>query len=492
MASLEELRAERLKKLELWRAAGPGIFPTETGRDRENAEVLAKFSALAKSGKVLNLAGRVRSLRIQGGLIFFDFDDGTALLQALLKRDEPPAGGGEAAFELFRELVDIGDFVRVRGSLFTTKRGQPTLAVSGWRLLTKSLRPLPDQWHGLQDPEERFRHRYLDSLMSPAVKARFVIRSQIIAASRAFLNQRDFLEVETPMLQAVPGGASAAPFVTHHQALNLDLYLRVAPELFLKQMVIGGFPKIYELGRSFRNEGVDVTHNPEFTSLEVYESFAAPADGRRLVSELLLAVLKKVLGGATLTYQKQKITFPKTIPTISFADLLKSHALINDLELPERELELKANQFGVKVAPGESRFKILDHIYKKVCRPKLIQPVFIVDYPAASAPLAKRQTARPELVDRFQLVAGGLELVNGFAELNDPLEQAERFAEQEAARAAGDREAQIKDESYLTALEHGLPPTTGWGLGVDRLVMLLTDAPNIREVIYFPTLRPNQ
>lgn len=486
MASLEELRTERLKKLAALRAAGLNPYPNKMKREVDLATALKQFSKLSARKKPLVLAGRIRSRRGQGGVIFFDLDDGTARLQALLKKDEVE----KEVFSRFQDWIDIGDFVSVSGHLFTTTRGEKTILVNDWQILTKSLRPLPDKWHGLSDVEERFRRRYLDSLMSPEVKKRFLLRSKTITAIRSFLNQADFLEVETPILQPLAGGATATPFVTHHQALNLELYLRVAPELYLKKMLVGGFPRVYELGQNFRNEGIDVVHNPEFTSLEVYESFATVEKGRQLVTKLLQAVLEEITGELAISYQGQKINFAGEIPTITFADLLKKYTLINNLNLNEKELELKASQFGINLEPKTSREKILDAIYKKICRPRLIQPIFIIDYPLAFSPLAKKREDNPELIDRFQLVAGGLELVNGFAELNDPLEQAARFVEQEKQRAAGDQEAQIKDEEFVEALEYGLPPTCGWGLGIDRLIMLLTDTNNIREVVFFPILKP--
>lgn len=488
MASLEELRSERLKKLERLRAAGVNPYPTAVRRDQPLGRVAEEFDKFAARTKPLSLAGRVRSIRGQGGVIFFDWDDGTGRLQGLVKKDALSA----EAFALFEETVDAGDFIEARGKLFLTKRGEKTLAVTEWRMLAKSLRPLPDEWYGLADVEERFRRRYLDSLLSEEVKKRFLLRSRLTAEIRQYLNREGFLEVETPMLQPTAGGAIAAPFVTHHQALDLDLYLRIAPELYLKEMLVGGFNKVYELGRSFRNEGIDATHNPEFTSLEVYESFSTPEEQRQLIAGLFRHLIAKALDGREISYQGHPLNFNGEIPTVPFADILQRYTLINDLNLDDRELELKARQFGLTVAPGERREKIFDQLYKKVCRPRLLEPVFIVDYPAAFSPLAKRQDERPDLIDRFQLVAGGLELVNGFAELNDPVEQAERFAEQETQRAAGDAEAHGADRAYVEALEYGLPPACGWGLGLDRLAMLLTNTTNIKEVIFFPTLKPRQ
>ncbi|MBI2099944.1 MAG: lysine--tRNA ligase [Candidatus Vogelbacteria bacterium] len=486
MASLDEIRQERIGKLQKLKAAGLDPYPIESRRDHELAEVARKFAILSKRQKPIHLVGRVRAIRGQGAISFVDLDDGTGKLQALFKSG--PSNKlrandlDEAQFKLFSETVDIGDFIEVAGTLFVTKRKEKTILVSGWRMLAKSLRPLPDKWHGLQDVEERFRRRYLDTLMAPEVKERFVLRSRLISAIREFLDQADFLEVETPMLQPLAGGATAKPFVTHHQALDIDLYLRVAPELYLKEMLIGGFSKVYELGRSFRNEGIDATHNPEFTSIEAYAAYSTPVEQRALVEKLFKTVVKKVFGQ----------TLPKFV-VVTFADLLKKHTLIADLgAISDKDLQLKANQFGIKVEPHEDREKILDNIYKKLCRPKLIEPTFIIDYPAACSPLAKHRANKPELIDRFQLVMSGVELVNGFAELNDPLDQRERFSEQEKKRQGGDEEAQPKDEAYLEAMEYGLPPACGWGLGIDRLLMLLTGTRNIKEVIFFPTLKPRE
>lgn len=487
MASLEELRTERLKKLELLRLSGVNPYPVAVRKDYDLDQVIEKFDKLTTRKKPITLAGRVRALRGQGGILFFDFEDGTASFQGVLKKDEMV----EKDFQLFRDTVDLGDFIQISGSLFVTNREEKTLAVKEWKMLAKSLRPLPGEWSGLADVEERFRRRYLDSLMSPEVKKRFILRSKLATAIRTFLGVNGFLEVETPMLQPQAGGATAAPFVTHHQTLSLDLYLRVAPELYLKEMLVGGFPKVFEFGRSFRNEGIDATHNPEFTSLEVYTAYSTPKEQRELVTELLQTLVQEATGGTEIVYQGNQISFDE-IPTVSFLDLLKKYTLLTDLDVSDEELKLKANQFGVKVEAGEGRDKILDALYKKVCRPKLVQPVFIVDYPVEFSPLAKREDGKADLIDRFQLVAGGLELVNGFAELNDPLEQAERFAEQEKRREAGDKEAQKKDAEYTEAMEYGMPPACGWGLGFDRLVMLFSDTPNIREVIFFPTLRPKE
>lgn len=487
MASLEELRAERLRKLALLRAAGQEAYPAVSRRETDLAGAAKNFAKYEARQKPLVLAGRVRALRGQGGIIFFDLDDGSGSFQGALKKDEMAL----PEFERFRDTVDLGDFVEVSGSLFLTKREEKTLAVAGWRMLAKSLRPLPGEWQGLADTEERFRRRYLDTLMSPEVRNRFIFRSKLITTIRHFLDKAGFLEVETPILQPLAGGATAKPFKTHHDALDIDMFLRISEELYLKRMLVGGFPRVYSVSRNFRNEGIDATHNPEFTMLEFYEAYSDAAKQRAFVAKLMLTLVKELTGGTAISYNAQTIDFAGPFKVISYFNLLKRFALIPDPKNAKtEELFLKATQLGAKVEKSDSREKLMDAIYKKVCRPKLIQPTFIVDYPKDYLPLAKRREDDPELVDAFQLIAGGVEIVKAFSELNDPIDQAERFATQDKQRAAGDAEAQETDLDYVEALEYGMPPAGGVGIGIDRLVMLLTDTTNIREVIYFPTLKP--
>jgi lysyl-tRNA synthetase class 2 len=487
MASLEELRAERIKKLEVLKQLGINSYPIESNQSQTIEVTIVKFNDLAETGKTINLVGRVRAIRSQGALIFFNFDDGTGVFQALLKKDDV----SEEDFENFQNLIDIGDFVQVSGFLFLTKRNEKTIQVKSWQILVKSLRPLPDQWSGLQDVEERYRRRYLDSLMSPEVKARFVFRSRLITAIRAFLNKADFLEVETPVLQPQAGGATAKPFKTHHDALDLDMFLRISEELYLKRMMVGGFSRVYSVSRNFRNEGIDVTHNPEFTMLEFYEAYSTAKAQRNFVEKMMKTLVKQLTGGTTIHFNGQVIDFNGKFKVVSYFDLLKRHALIPDPENIKREdLLLKASQLAAKVEKNDSREKLFDAIYKKVCRPKLIQPTFIIDYPKDYLPLAKRLESNPELVDAFQLIVGGMETVKAFSELNDPIDQAERFAVQDKQREAGDEEAQETDRDFIEALEYGMPPAGGVGIGIDRLVMILTDTHNVREVIYFPTMRP--
>lgn len=486
MSSFEEIRNNRIQKLEALKAAGVNPFPVDSMCDFSLAEAVEKFAALSKTKKSVSLCGRIMSLRPQGALAFFTLDDGTGRFQGLIKKGELD----DEQYDLFEKTTDVGDFVEVSGPLFTTARGEKSIQVLGWKMLSKSLRPLPEKWHGLQDADERFRRRYLDTLMSPEVKQRFLLRSQIIRELRTFLDKVDYLEVETPMLQPLSGGASAEPFVTHHNALDMDLFLRIAPELYLKKLLIGGFPKVYEINRNFRNEGIDVTHNPEFTMLEYYESFSNKTEQMAFTEKMLKSVVKKIFKKASFEFDGQTIDFSKKFAVISYLDLLKRHALISNPEsITLDEAKLKATQLGVKVAPGDPVQKIIDSIYKKTCRPKLIQPTFIVDYPADYLPLAKKTEDNPALVDVFQLVVAGIEIVKAFSELNDPIDQRGRFEKQEENKKQGDTEAQSTDEEFIEAMEYGMPPAGGVGVGIDRLVMLLTNTKNIKEVILFPTMR---
>jgi len=486
MASLDELRKERIKKLEILKNNGINPYPISVDREFAVSILLDDFTKLSKRKKPLTVVGRVMSFRDQGKLVFLNIDDGTGLIQGMLKKDEV----GEDIFKLFTTTVDVGDFIGLKGSLFTTKTKQKTILVKDWTMVAKALRPLPDKWAGLKDTEERFRKRYLDTLMSEETKERFVLRSKIITELRKILDENEYLEVETPVLQSHAGGATANPFITHHNALDIDLYLRIAPELYLKRLLVGGFPKVYEIGRNFRNEGIDVAHNPEFTMLEFYESYSDSDMQMVFVEKLLKTTAKKVLGTTTFKFGDNKINLGKKFTRVTYYDLLRRYALItNPDDLSKAEIRLKAKQLGVGVRKEDSTVKILDNIYKKVCRPKIIDPTFVIDYPVHAFPLAKRKEGKEDIVDAFQVVVSGIELLKAFSELNDPIDQAERFAEQEKDKKAGDSEAQTKDNEYLEAMEHGMPPAGGVGIGIERLVMLFTDTHNIRDVILFPTLR---
>ena len=450
MASLEEIRSTRLKKLEYLISKGINPYPTTAHREIACEKASTRFDELAKDGKSLSMVGRILSLRAQGKIIFFDFDDGTGRFQVLLKKGEPLPSD---QFELFEKAFDVGDFVEVKGTFFLTKKDEKTILVEEIRMLSKSLRPLPEKWHGLSDIEERFRKRYLDLLSNREVRERFVMRTKIVSEIRKILNDAEYLEVETPVLQPLYGGASAEPFVTHHNALGVDFYLRISDELYLKRLLTAGFPKVYEIARDFRNEGIDATHNPEFTMLEFYEAYSDAVGQRKFVEDMIRRLVRLASPDGVVIFGEEKIDFNKP--------------------------------FGVMKYPGLS-----DEEFKRTVRPSLIQPTFLIDYPVDMLPLTKRKEDNPKLVDAFQLYAGGLELVKAFSELNDPIDQRARFEAQEKSRKKGKKETQPLDEDFLEAMEYGMPPAGGVGIGIDRLVMLLTNVKNIKEVILFPTLKP--
>jgi len=483
---LEDIRRERVRKLEMLGERGIEAYPAQTTRTHPIAEIRKKFAALSRAKKIVIAAGRVKARREHGGAMFLDLSDGSGQLQAYLKKDVL----GEE-YERAVEVIDIGDFVEAEGRLFKTKKDEQTIEVSRWAMLAKSLRPLPEKWHGLQDVEERFRRRYLDLVMNEEVRGRFQTRAAIVKSIRDFHEAHGFLEVETPMLHPIPGGALARPFATHHNALDIDLYLRVAPELYLKRLLVGGYERVFEIGKSFRNEGIDAGHNPEFTMLECYAAYWDENNMMEFVEDLFQALAQEFGKKQEITADNKKIIFKKPFTRISFKDLLARYALISDYEVETREsLATRAKQFGIEVGAHESKAKIADEIYKKICRSYLIQPTFIVNHPLELSPLAKKRKENPDEVRRFQLIAGGVELTNGFAELNNPIDQRERFQEQEKERERGEEEAHRIDEDYVEAMEYGMPPAAGLGIGIDRVVMLFTDTRNIREVVLFPTLRP--
>ena len=489
MASIEEIRNERLKKLELLKEKGLRAYPIATKRSLPVAEALVSFTKHARAKKKLTLAGRVMAIRGQGALSFVNIQDGEGMIQACFKRDEMK----EDIFLLFRDTVDVGDIVEVTGLLALSKTKQQSIFVREWTMLAKSLRPLPDKWHGLQDVEERFRKRYLDLLMSAEVRERFTLRSRLITEIRTFLNDADYMEVETPLLQSLAGGALAEPFKTHHNALDIDLSLRIAPELYLKKLVVGGYPRVYELGRNFRNEGIDATHNPEFTMLEFYAAYETAASQMVFVEKMLKTLVKKLVKGTKVLSGETPIDFTKKFNVVSFLDLFKRYASMENPETMSRDdWKLAAERFGVRVENHDSVEKIMDNVYKKACRPNIVQPTFIIDYPAGFSPFAKKQEINPALIDRFQLVVGGIEMVNAFSELNDPLDQRARYEEQDKKKKGGEGDVSPSDEDYLEAIEYGLPPAGGVGIGIDRVVMLLTNTRNIREVVLFPTMRPKE
>jgi len=487
MAGLNEIREARLKKIEILKEAGMDPYPISSFRTHMLTEITESFILLEKQGESVVAVGRVMAIRGQGAVMFIDVDDGTAIFQSVIKKDEI----GDKQHSLFQDTVDMGDFVEISGTLFTTQKGQPSLLAKEWRMLSKSLRPLPEKRAGLQDPEERYRRRYLDLLTNKEVRERFVARSKLVSILRRTLDESGFIEVETPMLQEQAGGAIAKPFVTHHNALDIDLFLRIAPELYLKELLVGGLNKVYEIGRLFRNEGIDVTHNPEFTTIELYESYKNASEHMVFLESLIKALVENVTGSHKVSFQGDEIDFLPKFTTIAYLDLFKKYAELNDpWSLSLSDLREAVEKRGVVVADSDPKERILDNLYKKLCRPKLIQPTYIVDYPLEFSPLAKEKADTPGFIDRYQLVVGGLEIVNAFSELNDPLVQKDRFVSQEENKNKGDEEAHVKDEDYVEAMEYGMPPAAGLAISIDRMTMILTDTHNIREVILFPTMRP--
>ncbi|WP_373500669.1 lysine--tRNA ligase [Desulfococcus sp.] len=434
---------------------------------------------------VFSTAGRIMAVNRFGKSAFIRFKDQDGQIQAYVRHDKV----GAPAYELFKEM-DVGDFIGIVGTLFQTKTGEWTLLASEVRLLGKAIRPLPEKFHGLKDPEKRYRRRYVDLIMNPEVRDIFLKRSRIIQAVRSFLLERGYLEVETPMMQPIPGGAEAEPFVTHHNALGMDLYLRIAPELYLKRLVVGGFERVFEINRNFRNEGVSTQHNPEFTMVEFYEAYATFADLMALTEEMFARVAEEVTGGTRITYQGNTIDLSKGWRRMTLAESLETIGGVPPEILDDREKLLAfAAEKDIKMTKTGRLGKVITKLFDALVEPELIQPTFITGYPVEVSPLSRRSDAQPDLTERFELFIAGREIANGFSELNDPEDQRGRFLQQVEDRAAGDREAHFMDEDYIEALEYGMPPTAGEGIGIDRLAMLLTDAASIREVILFPHMK---
>jgi lysyl-tRNA synthetase class 2 len=435
---------------------------------------------------VFKTAGRIMAVNRFGKTAFIRFRDRTGQLQAYLRKDRV----GEDAYQLFKQL-DIGDFIGLVGGMFKTRTGEWTLLVDRFELLCKALRPLPEKFHGLKDPEKRYRQRYIDLLMNAGVRDIFVRRSQVIQAIREFFIKHDFLEVETPMMQPIPGGAEATPFKTHHNALGMDLFLRIAPELYLKRLVVGGFERVFEINRNFRNEGVSTQHNPEFTMLEFYQAYATYGDLMDLTEALFAEVADKVCGSTRIEYQGREFDLAGPWQRITLQDALTRFGDLDPAILSDRQRLLEfADRRNIQVTKTSRLGKVVTKIFDVLVEPKLIQPTFVTGYPVEVSPLSRRSDRDPSLTERFELFVAGREIANGFSELNDPADQRERFMQQAAKREAGDEEAHYMDEEYIEALEYGMPPTAGEGIGIDRLVMILTDSPSIREVILFPHMKP--
>jgi len=480
---LNELMRVRREKMAAIAARGIEPFGRKYHFTHHARDIIANFATL--EGKSVRIAGRIVSIRGHGKASFAHLMDMSGRVQLYLRQDVL----GEAAYEEFG-LMDIGDLIGVEGEVFRTQKGEISVKATSLEMLAKSLRPLPEKWHGLKDVETRYRQRYLDLIVNPEVRDTFIIRSNVIKALRCYLDQQGYLEVETPMMHPIAGGAAARPFVTHHNALDMKLYMRIAPELYLKRLIVGGFEKGYEINRVFRNEGISIKHNPEFTLLELYQAFADYNDIMDLTEQIIAYVAREVLGTTKITYQGQEIDLTPPWPRLSMTEAIKKYADV-DFTVVKTVAEARAiaDKLGVKYEPKHGVGAILNNVFEATAEEHLVQPIFITGYPTEISPLAKRNKDNPDITDRFEAFIFGREIANGFSELNDPLDQKERFLSQVAQRESGDDEAHMMDEDYVTALEFGMPPTGGLGIGVDRLIMFLTDNYSIRDVILFPHMR---
>ncbi|AIA69648.1 lysyl tRNA synthetase [Pectobacterium atrosepticum SCRI1043] len=488
-----ELKARR-EKLVTLRENGIA-FPNDFRRDSISDHLHAEFDAkeneeLEELGIEVTVAGRMMTRRIMGKASFVTLQDVGGRIQLYVSRDDLAEGIYNEQFKKW----DLGDILGARGKLFKTKTGELSIHCTELRLLTKALRPLPDKFHGLADQETRYRQRYLDLIANDDSRNTFRIRSNVMAAIRRFMVDNGFMEVETPMMQVIPGGASARPFITHHNALDIDMYLRIAPELYLKRLVVGGFERVFEINRNFRNEGVSPRHNPEFTMMELYMAYADYKDLIVLTENLFRTLTQDVLGSTTVVYGDQTFDFGKPFDKLTMREAIckyRPETNVADLDDLEKATAI-ALSLGIKIEKSWGLGRIVTEIFEETAESSLIQPTFITEYPAEVSPLARRNDQNSEITDRFEFFIGGREIGNGFSELNDAEDQAERFAQQVNAKDAGDDEAMFYDEDYVTALEHGLPPTAGLGIGIDRMVMLFTNSHTIRDVILFPAMRPQK
>jgi len=486
--------AQRRAKLTAWREQGDA-FPNHFRRDALAGELHTEYDALDSTALEeqdikVTVAGRLMSKRVMGKASFAHVQDSTGRVQLFVQRDSLPEGFYNEQFKKF----DVGDILGASGTLFKTKTGELSVRVDDIQLLTKSLRPLPEKFHGLTDQEIRYRQRYVDLVMNESTRNTFKVRSAIINYIRNYFLQRDYLEVETPMMQSIPGGAVARPFQTYHNALGMDLFLRIAPELFLKRLVVGGFEKVFEINRNFRNEGVSTQHNPEFTMLEFYQAYADYNDLMDLTEDLLRELTLAVTNNPVVNYQGMEFDFSRTFERLTIKQALLKYNPDVDENMAEDLGTLRkiAERLEIPVKESYGVGKLQIEIYEKTAEHKLIQPTFVTEFPVEVSPLSRRNDKNPSVSDRFELLIAGREIANGFSELNDPEDQAERFKKQVAEKDAGDLEAMHYDADYIRALEYGLPPTAGEGIGIDRLVMLLTDSPSIRDVLLFPHMRAQQ
>lgn len=496
MEDLNQLMLQRREKLQKIRELGLNPYPYHFNRTNRSGELIKKFDTF--ENKTVRIAGRIMSNRRMGKAAFFHIQDMQGKIQIYLKKDTV----GESTFELYK-LLDIGDIVGIVGKVFKTHTQEITVFVESLELLSKSLRPLPivkekivdgekTRYDEFADKELRYRQRYMDMIVNPEVRETFIKRSQIVTAMRQFLNQKNYLEVETPILQPIYGGAAARPFTTHHNTLDMKLYLRIANELYLKRLIVGGFDGVYEFAKDFRNEGIDRFHNPEFTQMELYVAYQDYRWMMELTESMISSIAMEVLGTTLVTYRGDEINLSPPWKRLPFFEGIKEYTGVDLSEMSEDELRAAAEKLNLVVEDSWGAGKIVDEIFGEFVEPKLIQPTFVIDYPLEMSPLAKKHRDNLRLVERFEPVIAGKEIGNAFSELNDPLDQHQRFEAQMELKAKGDEEAQVMDDDYIRALEYGMPPTAGLGIGIDRLVMLLTDSPSIRDVIFFPQMRPEK
>ena len=478
------MREIRLKKLEKIRRLGIDPYPARCQRKQTIAQ------ALKMMGKKVAVAGRIMAIRGHGGIQFFDLRDESGKIQLVFKKDQLPATSHK-----LRALLDIGDFIDAQGKVFKTQAGEISVLVDNFQLLTKSLRPLPSKWYGLKDIEERYRQRYVDLIMNPKVREIFRIRTKVLTELRNYFDSHGFMEVETPILQPIYGGALARPFITHHNALDIDLYLRISDELYLKRLIVGGFEKVYEVCKDFRNEGIDRQHNPEFTQIEFYWAYTTYEDLMKFTEQMLSCVIKKVLGKLKVKHEDDVLDFTPPFRRVTFREaMLKETGIDINQVNTERKLlaEIKKRKIKFELEGVVGYGALLDEFYKKTLRPKLIQPTFLLDYPVEKISLAKRKEGEKSKIASFQLLIKGFEVITAYNELNDPVDQAERWRESERLAKKGLEEYEAFDADYVRALEYGMPPTAGWGMGIDRFISFLTDSHTIKDVILFPTLRPGK
>ncbi|MBT4825496.1 MAG: lysine--tRNA ligase [Bacteroidetes bacterium] len=498
MAALSEQEQVRREKLKALRELGINPYPAALFPIDANSDSIKNNF---EEGKSVTIAGRLMSRRIQGKASFAEVQDSHGRIQVYFNRDEICPGEDKALYnDVYKKLLDIGDIIGLKGNLFTTQVGEKTIMVQSFELLNKTLRPLPlpktdaegNVYDEFNDPELRYRQRYVDLIVNPKVKDTFVKRTKITSSIRSFLNQKGWLEVETPILQPIPGGAAAKPFLTHHNALNVPLYLRIANELYLKRLIVGGFDGVYEFAKDFRNEGMDRTHNPEFTVMELYVAYKDYFWMMEMTESLLEKVAQDTHGTTSLTVGDNTIDFKAPYPRVPILEAIQIHTGIDVSKMDENQLRVTAKNLGIEVDDTMGEGKLIDEIFGEKCEHHYIQPTFIIDYPKSMSPLTKEHRDNPKLTERFELMVNGKELANAYSELNDPLDQRERFEAQLALSEKGDDEAMFIDQDFLRALEYGMPPTSGIGIGIDRLVMLMTNNSSIQEVLFFPQMKPEQ